>query len=35
MPERPDFDLHDFAPYLLNQAAEEASLGFQQVYKDR
>lgn len=30
-----DFDLSDFLPYLLNQAAEESSLAFQQVYKDR
>ncbi len=30
-----DFDLQAFLPYLLNQAAEEASLGFQQIYKDR
>jgi DNA-binding MarR family transcriptional regulator len=29
------FDLRDFLPYLLNQAAEEASLAFQTVYKDR
>jgi DNA-binding MarR family transcriptional regulator len=35
MPERPDFDLTEFVPYLLNQAAEEASLAFQRVYKDR
>ncbi|MCP4208710.1 MAG: winged helix-turn-helix transcriptional regulator [Shimia sp.] len=30
-----DFDLQAFLPYLLNQAAEEASLGFQKIYKDR
>jgi DNA-binding MarR family transcriptional regulator len=30
-----DFDLQDFLPYLLNQAAEESSLAFQQIYKDR
>ncbi|MDQ2093471.1 MarR family winged helix-turn-helix transcriptional regulator [Rhodalgimonas zhirmunskyi] len=30
-----EFDLVDFLPYLLNQAGEEASLAFQQVYKDR
>ncbi|MFD1509611.1 MarR family winged helix-turn-helix transcriptional regulator [Lacimonas salitolerans] len=30
-----DFDLQDFLPYLLNQAAEASSLDFQQVYKDR
>lgn len=29
------FDIRDFLPYLLNQAAEASSLGFQQVYKDR
>jgi DNA-binding MarR family transcriptional regulator len=29
------FDLENFLPYLLNQAAEEASLSFQQVYKAR
>ncbi|WP_372674798.1 MarR family winged helix-turn-helix transcriptional regulator [Aquicoccus sp.] len=30
-----DFDLQNFLPYLLNQAAEESSLRFQQIYKDR
>ncbi|WP_322866236.1 MarR family winged helix-turn-helix transcriptional regulator [Aquicoccus sp. G2-2] len=30
-----EFDLENFLPYLLNQAAEEASLSFQQVYKAR
>ena len=30
-----EFDLKDFLPYLLNQAAEEASLGFQVLYKER
>ena len=29
------FDLQNFLPYLLNQAAEESSLSFQRVYKDR
>lgn len=29
------FDLLGFLPYLLNQAAEESSLAFQKVYKDR
>jgi len=29
-----DFDLRDFRPYLLNPAADEASLGFQRIYKD-
>lgn len=33
--ENPDFDLKLFLPYLLNQAAEAASLEFAQVYKDR
>ncbi|WP_293572992.1 MarR family transcriptional regulator [Phaeobacter sp.] len=35
MMEKDDFDLQDFLPYLLNRAAEEASLGFQQYYKSR
>jgi DNA-binding MarR family transcriptional regulator len=35
MREKDDFDLHLFLPYLLNQAAEESSLAFQQVYKSR
>lgn len=30
-----DFDLKLFLPYLLNQAAEAASLDFARVYKDR
>ncbi|SFL31890.1 MarR family winged helix-turn-helix transcriptional regulator [Shimia haliotis] len=29
------FDLLGFLPYLLNQAAEESSLTFQKLYKDR
>lgn len=29
------FDLQQFLPYLLNQAAEESSLAFQKLYKDR
>ncbi|WP_026757249.1 MarR family winged helix-turn-helix transcriptional regulator [Sediminimonas qiaohouensis] len=29
------FELQDFLPYLLNQAAEESSLAFQKIYKDR
>jgi DNA-binding MarR family transcriptional regulator len=29
------FDPRDFLPYLLNMAAEEASLQFQAAYKDR
>lgn len=35
MTEKHEFDLQNFLPYLLNQAAEESSLAFQQVYKDR
>jgi DNA-binding MarR family transcriptional regulator len=35
MPEKDDFYLLDFLPYLLNQAAEESSLAFQKVYKGR
>ncbi len=35
MPENDDFALQDFLPYLLNQAAEAASLSFQRVYRDR
>ncbi|MDA0961488.1 MAG: MarR family winged helix-turn-helix transcriptional regulator [Proteobacteria bacterium] len=35
MPKKDDFDLQLFLPYLLNQAAEQASLDFQQVYKGR
>ena len=30
-----DFELQSFLPYLLNQAAEESSLVFQQVYKNK
>ena len=30
-----DFDLEQFLPYLLNQAAEASSLEFQHIYKDR
>ncbi|MDD9978113.1 MAG: MarR family transcriptional regulator [Boseongicola sp.] len=33
--DKSDFDLRDFMPYLLNMAAEEASLEFQQYYKGR
>lgn len=29
----PAFDLNDFLPYLLNQAAEAASRGFQDIYR--
>ena len=30
-----EFDLRNFLPYLLNQAAEASSLEFQKMYKDR
>lgn len=33
--EKYDFDLRNFLPFLLNQAAEESSLEFQSVYKNR
>lgn len=33
--QKDDFDLRAFLPFLLNQAAEESSLAFQRVYKDR
>lgn len=32
---QPNFDLRDFLPYLLNQAAGEVSAGFQTFYKSR
>jgi DNA-binding MarR family transcriptional regulator len=32
---RSGFDLDDFLPYLLNQAAEATSHGFQAIYRDR
>jgi DNA-binding MarR family transcriptional regulator len=35
MPEAPEFELREFLPYLLNQAAEQTSLGFQKIYRDR
>lgn len=35
MTKNDDFPLQQFLPYLLNQAAEESSLEFQQVYKNR
>jgi len=35
MRDDPDFDVQDFLPYLLNQAAETSSLEFQKLYKDR
>lgn len=31
----PAFDLEEFLPYLLNQAAEVASRGFQEIYRSR
>lgn len=34
MPQNPDFDLRSFLPYLLNQAAEETSIGFSKIYKE-
>ncbi|SMY09918.1 MarR family winged helix-turn-helix transcriptional regulator [Flavimaricola marinus] len=30
-----DFDLRDFLPYVLNMAAEQSSIEFQKLYKDR
>ncbi len=33
--EKDEFDLRNFLPFLLNQAAEESSLEFQRVYKNR
>ncbi len=33
--EAAEFDLKDFLPYLLNQAAEQAGLSFQRIYKAR
>ena len=35
MDEKDEFSLQEFLPYLLNQAAEESSLAFQQIYKSR
>lgn len=35
MEQKPPDSLLDFLPYLLNQAAEESSLAFQEVYKGR
>ncbi|WP_299355107.1 MarR family transcriptional regulator [uncultured Shimia sp.] len=35
MPKNDDFDLQVFLPYLLNQAAEESSLAFTQLYKNK
>jgi DNA-binding MarR family transcriptional regulator len=33
--EKDAFDLRDFLPYVLTLASENASLGFQRVYKER
>lgn len=33
MTKKLDFDLQDFLPFMLNQAAEASSLGFQTYYK--
>lgn len=33
MTKKDDFDLKDFLPYLLNQAADASSNGFQRYYK--
>jgi len=35
MAQKDTFDLADFLPYMLNQAAEGSSLAFQQIYKGR
>lgn len=35
MEKKDDFDLENFLPFLLNQAAEESSLAFQRIYKSR
>ncbi len=35
MDKKGDFELENFLPFLLNQAAEESSLAFQRVYKSR
>ncbi len=35
MDQKDGFDLQIFLPYLLNQAAEESSIAFQEVYKSR
>jgi DNA-binding MarR family transcriptional regulator len=35
MSKNDDFDLGVFLPYLLNQAAEESSLAFTQIYKNK
>lgn len=33
-PDRPEFDLQAFLPYLLNQAAEATSRGFHAIYRE-
>lgn len=35
MPQNEDFDLSQFLPYALNQAAEATSVGFQKYYRER
>lgn len=35
MSEKPTFELRDFTPYLLNQAAEATGAGFQSIYKSK
>jgi len=35
MTQNNDFDLREFLPYLLNQAAESSSQSFQRIYKGR
>lgn len=35
MSQNEEFDLQNFLPYLLNQAAEESSLAFTQLYKNK
>ena len=35
MTQKDDFDLRQFLPYLLNQAAEISSQSFQRIYKGR
>lgn len=35
MTTKTDFDISEFLPYLLNQAADKASLGFRDYYKSK
>ncbi len=35
MTKKPNFDLRDFLPYLLNQAADRSSRGFEHYYKSK